>query len=221
MEICVKFNSLFFDLDGTLTDPRAGIVACIRFALDELGVYCPADDLLKNYIGPPLRGTFSTLLGTTASDQIELAMNTFRLRFADKGLFENELYDGVPGMLSDLRKATDAMYIATSKPAVYAQRIVEHFGIERHFRKVYGSELDGRHDNKAELLAHLIEAERLFSPTAVMIGDRDVDVLAAKAVGIQSIGVLWGYGSEEELSDAGADIICSTPRDLVRHLDVR
>ena len=214
----MKGNVLLFDLDGTLTDPRVGIVGCIRFALDQLNVACPDDDVLAGYIGPPLRASFATLLGTTEGPRIEKAMAFYRQRFEDTGLFENQVYDGVPAMLESTGRTAGASYVATSKPAVYADRIVKHFGLEGHFRRVYGPELDGHYDDKAELLAHLLAEERVAPKLAVMIGDRAADVRAARANGLQSIGVLWGYGSERELIDAGADHLCHTPRELAEHL---
>jgi phosphoglycolate phosphatase len=217
----LKRDVLLFDLDGTLTDPKPGIVGCIRFALDQLTVACPADEALVQYIGPPLRGTFGTLLGTTDTRRIEEAMAFFRQRFSQTGLFENQIYDGVPAMLKRTGQTAAAAYVATSKPAVYADRIVKHFGLDEHFRKVYGAELDGRFDDKAELLAHLLATERVSPDSAVMIGDRAGDVRAAKANGLRAIGVLWGYGSEPELMDAGADILCRTPNDLANHFSGR
>jgi phosphoglycolate phosphatase len=205
---------LLFDLDGTLTDPRPGIVGSLRFALGQLAAPCPTDDVLVSYIGPPLRATFATLLGTGDSERIEEAMQLYRQRFADKGLYENRVYDGVPEMLARAGSTATAVYVATSKPAIYAERIVRHFGLARHFRKVYGPELDGRFEDKAELLAHLLTRERVEPEAAVMIGDRAADVRAAKASGVRSIGVLWGYGSEQELNDAGADALCATPGEL-------
>jgi phosphoglycolate phosphatase len=209
---------LLFDLDGTLTDPKAGIVGSLRFALDQLAVPCPTDDLLASYIGPPLRGTFATLLSTNESDRIEEAMRLYRQRFSDTGLYENRVYDGVPEMLERAGAAATAVYVATSKPAIYAERIVRHFGLAHYFRKVYGPELDGRYEDKAELLAHILTRERMNPKAAVMIGDRAADVRAAKANGVKSIGVLWGYGSERELIDAEADVLCATPRELVARL---
>jgi phosphoglycolate phosphatase len=214
-------NVLLFDLDGTLTDPKLGIVESIRFALAQLKVACPGDDVLAAYIGPPLRATFATLLGTTKASRIEQAMAFYRQRFAETGLFENHVYDGVPAMLEHTGRTAAAMYVATSKPAVYTDRIVKHFGLAGHFRKVYGPELDGRYDDKAELLAHLLQAERVAPEMAVMIGDRAADVRAARANGLQSIGVLWGYGSEQELVEAGSDVVCRTPQDLAKHLQNR
>lgn len=209
---------LLFDLDGTLTDPKPGIVGSLRFALGQLAAPCPTDDVLASYIGPPLRATFATLLGTSESDRIEEAMRLYRQRFADTGLYENRVYDGVPEMLERAGSAATAVYVATSKPAVYAERIVRHFGLAHHFRKVYGPELNGRYEDKAELLAHILESESVKPNAAVMIGDRAADVRAAKASGVRSIGVLWGYGSERELIDAKADALCATPGELIDHL---
>jgi phosphoglycolate phosphatase len=210
--------ALLFDLDGTLTDPRSGIVNCLRFALAQLRVSCPSDEVLAAYIGPPLRGTFAALLGTSEADRIEEAMRWYRQRFADTGLYENEVYAGVPAMLERAVRAAGEAYVVTSKPAVYAERIVKHFGLDRHFRKVYGSELDGQRDDKAELLSYLLATEGIRPSGAVMIGDRAADIMAAKANGVRSIGVLWGYGSENELVDAGADRLCWKPSELVTHL---
>ncbi len=209
---------IFFDLDGTLTDPRPGIVGSLRFALDQLAAPCPTDDVLSSYIGPPLRGTFAKLLGTDESNRIEEAMRLYRQRFADTGLYENRVYDGVPEMLECVRSSATAVYVATSKPAIYAERIVEHFGLAHYFRKVYGPDLNGRYENKAELLAHILRCENVKPKAAVMIGDRAADVVAAKTTGVSSIGVLWGYGSERELLDAGADELCATPHDLIVRL---
>jgi phosphoglycolate phosphatase len=209
---------LLFDLDGTLTDPKPGITGCIRFALDQLGVSCPGDDALVAFIGPPLRDTFATLLDTLETARIEEAMGLYRQRFAATGLYENQVYAEVPAMLEHCRRAATAMYVATSKPAVFAARIVQHFGLDHHFRQVFGAELDGRRENKADLLAYLLASEGVSPQAAVMIGDRAADVRAARANGVRSIGVLWGYGSEHELLDAGVDTLCQTPSELAAHL---
>ncbi|MCU1268175.1 MAG: family hydrolase [Acidobacteria bacterium] len=209
---------LLFDLDGTLTDPRPGIVGCMRFALDQLRVPYPSDDVLASYIGPPLRGTFATLLDTSDAERIEEALRWYRQRFADTGLYENKVYEGVPAMLDTIGHMGCAAYVVTSKPAVYAKRIVSYLRLGHHFQKVYGAELDGRWDDKAELLAYLLAAEGVGPSTSVMVGDRAADIMAAKANEVRSIGVLWGYGSEVELTDAGADILCRTPSELATHL---
>ncbi|HEY5838230.1 MAG TPA: HAD hydrolase-like protein, partial [Pyrinomonadaceae bacterium] len=205
---------VLFDLDGTLTNPRLGITRCMRYALDCLSVACPSDDVLTSFIGPPLRGTFATLLGTPDRERIEEAMARYRERFADTGLFENEVYGGIPELLAQATEAGAQLFVATSKPTVFAERVLTHFSLRPYFAGVYGSELDGRFEDKADLLEHLIEAERIAAKEAVMVGDRAADVVAARANGVRSIGVLWGYGSDAELTDAGADRLCRTPSEL-------
>lgn len=204
----------FFDLDGTLTDSRLGITRCIRYALERLPHPCPPDDALATFIGPSLRTGFATLLGTSESQRIERALALYRERYVASGLFENEVYAGVPRMLEDLRRTVARAFVVTSKPGLYAQRVVRHFGLERHFARVYGPDLGGRFDDKAELIAHVLETEALDPATAVMIGDRAADIVAAKRNRVRAIGVLWGFGSERELRDAGADAVCGEPRAL-------
>jgi len=205
--------ALVFDLDGTLTDPLPGIAGCLRYALGRLDRPCPDDDALGIYIGPPLRGTFATLLGTTDHTLIEAALRFYRERFAAVGLFENHVYDGVPGMLDRLQ-VVGPLLVATSKMAEYAERIVRHFGLSPYFAGVYGAEPGGHFDDKADLLAHLVRRERLTAERTIMIGDRVFDVAAARANGLRAIGALWGYGSERELREAGATQLCATPEAL-------
>ena len=205
--------ALVFDLDGTLTDPLPGIAGCLRYALGRLDRPCPDDDALGIYIGPPLRGTFATLLGTTDHTLIEAALRFYRERFAAVGLFENRVYDGVPGMLDRLQ-VVGPLLVATSKMAEYAERIVRHFGLSPYFAGVYGAEPGGHFDDKADLLAHLVRRERLTAERTIMIGDRVFDVVAARANGLRAIGALWGYGSERELREAGATQLCATPEAL-------
>ncbi|HEX6186455.1 MAG TPA: HAD hydrolase-like protein [Pyrinomonadaceae bacterium] len=209
---------VLLDLDGTLTNPRLGITRCMRYALECLSVACPSDDVLASFIGPPLRGTFAALLGTPDRERIEEAMARYRERFADTGLFENEVYGGIPELLARATEAGARLFVATSKPAVYAERILTHFSLRPHFAGVYGSELGGRFENKTDLLEHLLGAERIAANEAVMVGDRAADVFAAQANGVRSIGVLWGYGSERELVEAGADSLCPDPGALTRML---
>ncbi|HTO10980.1 MAG TPA: HAD hydrolase-like protein [Candidatus Binatia bacterium] len=210
----MSMPTLLFDLDGTLTDARPGIVACIRHAVEGLGRPCPDDAVLATFIGPPLRATFAALLETSEREPIETAMALYRGRFGVTGLFENRVYDGVPEMLVEIGARAAAVFVATSKPTVYAERIVRHFDLERHFARVYGAELDPSLDDKATLVAHLLARERVAAGAAVMIGDRAADVRAAHANGLRAIGVLWGYGSERELREAGADALCAEPRAL-------
>jgi phosphoglycolate phosphatase len=210
----VTTRAVLLDLDGTLTDPRPGIVGCIRHALQGLAHPCPPDDELVACIGPPLRGTFGSLLATTDPAVIERAMALYRERFADVGLYENVVYAGIPSALDELGGVGGRLFVATSKPAVFAERIVRHFGLAHHFAGVYGPDLDGRFDDKADLLRHLLATERLDPGGVVMVGDRYADIRAGSANGVRSIGVLWGYGSREELLEAGAAAVCAAPAEL-------
>jgi len=210
--------TVLFDLDGTLTDSRPGITACIRHALDRLGHACPDDEALAIYIGPPLRGTLSTLLDTSDPALIETALGHYRRRYDTVGLFENRVYDEIPAMLDALARRGHAMAVATAKTRHAATRIVEHFGLAGHFTAVYGAEPGGRFDAKIDLLAHLIESGVIRAEQAVMVGDRASDIVAAKINGIRSIGALWGYGEPGELAAAGADVLCETPPALLDFL---
>jgi len=206
--------NVLFDLDGTLTDPKEGIVACFRHALDSLGVNPPPAGGLERLIGPPLVESFSNLLGPGGKDRVEQAVRLYRERFAARGLFENSVYPGIVDALVELCDHGGQLFLATSKPRVFADRIVEYFGLARFFRAVYGSELNGVNTDKKDLLAHLLRAESLSPEITVMVGDRAHDVLGARANRLFSIGVLWGYGSKEELVSAGADALCVEPRAL-------
>jgi phosphoglycolate phosphatase len=207
--------TVLFDLDGTLTDSSAGITGCIRHALGKLGRACPDDDALAAYIGPPLRGTFMTLLGTSDAALIESALVHYRARYDEVGLYENRVYDGVAEMLEGTGRIAEAMFVTTAKLQPAAIRIVSHFGLDRHFSAVYGAEPGGRFDSKVDLLAHLVERGVVRPEAAVMVGDRGLDITAAKINGIRSIGALWGFGDRHELADAGADLLCESPRALV------
>ena len=203
---------ILFDLDGTLTDPKIGIIACIRFALSKLDIEIDKDINLESFIGPPLRDTFRELCG---NDEIaENAVSIYRERFSTKGLFENQVYDGIPECLNRLIEKADSIHVATSKPTIYSERIIEHFDLSRYFNLVYGSNLDGSLSDKTDLLRHIIESEDLLPRHTVMIGDRSFDIIGAKNHGIRAIGVLWGYGTEDELSNAGADGLCNHPDEI-------
>jgi phosphoglycolate phosphatase len=206
--------AVLFDLDGTLTDSRAGITASIRHALARLDRPCPDDDTLAAYIGPPLRGTLATLLDTRDPALVETALAHYRARYDEVGLFENRVYDGVHEMLEATARLARAMFVATAKTRHAATRIVAHFGLARHFVAVHGAEPGGRFDTKASLLAHLLETGVIRAETAVMVGDRESDIGAARRHGLRSVGALWGYGGAGELAAAGADLLCERPQGL-------
>jgi len=209
--------SLFFDLDGTLTDPRDGIVRSIQYALKELGHVSPPETELTRYIGPPLYESFPILLGASDVGLVNQAVDLYRQRFAVEGIFENMLYPGITDALITLQAKGYALYVVTSKPTVFARKIIDHFALQRYFQNVYGSELDGTRANKAELIAHVLDCERIASADAVMIGDREHDIKGALANAVQPIGVLWGYGSRAELVQAGAQVLCESAELLTEH----
>ena len=210
-------NHLLFDLDGTLTDPKEGITRCIVHALETLGYTAPKPDDLDFAIGPPLRATFGSLLKTEDRDLIELALATYRERFATIGLFENALYPNIREVLAQARSDGHRIFLATSKPHVYARQILAHFGLAEYFDSAHGSELDGRNDDKAELIAHLLQTEGLDPAACLMFGDRKHDVIGARKNGVRAVGVTWGYGSASELREAGAIALCNEPITLSQH----
>ena len=201
---------VYFDLDGTLTDPYDGISRSISHALDRLGEPCPDEDALAAMIGPPLRESFANLVGETRADQ---ALATYRERFADVGWQENRRYAGIRRALEQIRETGARLFIATSKPYVFATRIVDHFELKPYFYRVYGAELDGTRGDKTDLLAHALR-ENPPAGAAVMIGDRRHDMMGASNNNMFAIGVAWGYGSMDELEAAGARHIARTPADL-------
>ncbi len=205
---------VLLDLDGTLTDPAVGIVTSVQYALEKMGRPVPTARELHWTIWPPLKDAFSTMFGPEETDLIATGVRFFRERFSEVGLFENEVYPDVPAMLEELRAAGHTLRIATSKPQVFAERLMVHFDLGKYFTSVHGSELDGTRSNKADLIAHLLESQDVQAGKAVMIGDRKHDIIGAKANGVRGIGVLWGYGTAEEFTECGADFCVATPGEL-------
>lgn len=203
------------DLDGTLTDPAEGITRCIQHALQRLDRPVPGRDALLGCIGPPLHASFVELLDGDES-LAHRAVALYRERFGDVGLYENALYPCIDEALNHLRVRGARLFLATSKPTVYARRIVAHFELDRKLEGVFGSELDGRLTNKAELLAHVLERTGCDVRTSVMVGDRRHDAEGARANDVRPVGVLWGYGSRRELIDAGVSGLLDVPADLAR-----
>lgn len=211
--------TLFFDLDGTLTDPREGITRCLQYSLERLGRPVPPQSDLVQYIGPPLRWTFPRLLATDDRASIDAAVEYYRQRYTDVGLFENELYPGIPELLGALRDDEFRLFVVTAKPTVYAERILDHFDLTEYFEAVFGPHLDGRFDDKSELIAYILHERAIAPERSVMIGDRASDIAAGQANGTRTIAVTYGFGSIEELQTVGPDRICHSPSEIRRTLD--
>ena len=211
-------NTVLFDLDGTLTDPKIGITTCIQYALNQLNHESPQTDQLLWCIGPPLTVSFAKLLQTTDKVLIDRAISFYRDRFAAVGLFENALYPQIPETLKAIRAAGYKTYIATSKPHVFAKRIIEHFELTSLFDGIYGSELDGTRSDKAELIRHILLTENLIPAKTMMVGDRSHDTIGAKKNQIFAIGVTYGYGTEKELRMHGADLIAISPLEIAKYV---
>jgi phosphoglycolate phosphatase len=205
-------------LDGTLTDPKTGIVLSVIHALEKLGAPIPNEKKLSLAIGPPLRDSFADFLQTDDTFLIEKAITYYRQRYSEKGLYENTLYPHITQTLTQLTLDSHSLFVATSKPAHYAKIIIEHFDLQGFFKGVYGSEMDGRNSDKSALISTLMEREKLSRANTIMIGDRKFDMHGAKSNAIQAVGVLWGYGSRDELQNSGADQLCTSPMELTKVL---
>ena len=204
--------TLLLDLDGTLVDPGPGIIGSVRYALAALGSPVAEDVDLRWVIGPPPRISFARLLGEGGDP--EAALKLYREQYGASGLYAAPY----PGMLAVLQERVlrgDKLILCTGKARVFAQRVVDHFGFAPLLHAVYGPELDGRFDDKGDLIAHILETEALAPDQVCMVGDREHDVHAAARHGIPTIGVLWGYGDEAELIDAGASAVLRHPRELL------
>ena len=201
------FDYLFFDLDGTLTDPAQGITNSFIHALKYFEIEIPSYETLCTFIGPPLPETFKTQFGFDDAKAAE-GVKKYREYFATKGLLENSVYPGIPELLAGLKDSGKKLVVATSKPEEYSVHIIEHFSLTQYFENVCGSLMDESRSKKDEVIAYAIERNHIPDKSKIlMIGDRKHDILGAKKIGLKSCGVLFGYGSREELEEAGADFI--------------
>lgn len=201
------FDYLFFDLDGTLTDPALGITNSFIYALKYFGLEIPSYETLCTFIGPPLPDTFKNLLGFS-EEKVAEGVKKYREYFAEKGLFENSVYPGIQELLAELKENGKKLVVATSKPEEFSVKIIEHFGLSQYFENVCGSLMDESRSKKDQVIEYAIQRNHINDKSKVlMIGDRKHDILGAKKVGLKSCGVLFGYGSRQELEEAGADFI--------------
>ena len=215
--ITKNYDTIFFDLDGTLTDPKEGLTKCLQYSLSHFGIETELDDLVQ-FIGPPMRVTFSKHFGLK-DDEMDIALLRARDYYSEKGIFECDIFDGIHKMLEKLKSANKILAIATSKPTVYAIPVLEHFNLKKYFSFVSGAELDGTRDAKAEVILHALENLKIKpSKNIVMVGDREFDIIGAKKNSIDHIGVLYGYGTKEELESAGAKVMVKTVAELTKLL---
>ena len=210
----MDWMDILVDLDGTLLDPKPGILGSIQYALRCLGAPVPPIDDLAWAIGPPLRTTFPRLLG--GPNRAEEAVALYRENYRNGAMYDAVVYPGIPQALETLAAAGCRLIVATAKPHFYARPILDHFDLSHHFAAIHGPELDGTNDNKADLIAHIVERHRLDTTATIMMGDREHDVIAAAANSMRTVAVTWGYGSTDELSAAGAAALCPSPQHLAQ-----
>lgn len=213
----MAWKYIFFDLDGTLTDSREGIINCVKYALEAFGRQIPPENELLRFIGPPMLESFQSVVGMSNEEAVQ-ATRKYRERYGVTGLFENVLYEGIDKVLAALKEQGYQLVLATSKPEEYSVRILEHFGIKEYFVEIVGSTLDSSRDKKADVIREafsrlgLSEEEKART---IMVGDRKQDILGAKECGIASLGVYYGFAPEHELEDYGADYIIDNVEELL------
>lgn len=212
-----SFDTILFDLDGTIIESAPGVTRAFSHALSKYGINEDPKNLSK-VIGPPLDRSFIDFFGFTPESAVE-AIEHYREYYRARGIFECELYDGIPEMLDELSEHGAKILLATSKPTVFAVQIIEHFGLSHHFCHMVGSELDGRRTDKLEVVKTAITLADASAPSTLMVGDRSFDIVGAHSAGISAAGVLWGYGSAAELSDA--EYLISTPTELCDRVGIK
>ncbi len=212
------YNYILFDLDGTLTDPKVGITECVRYSLPFVGIDPPDADSLLGFIGPPLVDSYVKYFDMS-KEQALFALEKYRERFSTVGMYENSLYDGVEEMLSSLFSAGRTLAVASLKPEPFVKKILAHFGIEKYFSVIKGSDFEGKKHTKFQIIAEALDGLSVTKEQlgeVLMIGDRENDILGAREAGIHSVGVRFGYASPGELEAAGATHILSAPEEITQ-----
>lgn len=213
------YQTILFDLDGTITDPGLGITNSVMYALDKFGIKVEERTSLYKFIGPPLQESFAKYYHFSEED-VSRAVLYYREYYSDRGIYENVLYDGITELFDQIKGSGRRIILATSKPEGFTDVILKHFKISHYFDFVAGATMDGSRNNKADIIAYAIRAGQITDlKSAVMVGDREYDIIGAKAAGLDSIGVLYGYGSREELLSAGATYIAERVEDISKNID--
>ncbi|MBR6984619.1 MAG: HAD family hydrolase [Ruminococcus sp.] len=210
------YQYLLFDLDGTLTDPGIGITNSVIYALHKFDLEVSDPTVLYKFIGPPLKDSFKKYYGFS-DEQSDLAIRYYRESFKKRGMFENEVYDGIQDLLKQLKSDGKTLIVATSKPEAFAVEILQHFDLYDYFNFVAGATMNDVRNKKADIIRYALETCHITNKSsAIMIGDREHDIIGANENGLDSIGVLFGYGTIDELKNAGATFIADTPMDIVK-----
>jgi phosphoglycolate phosphatase len=213
-----KYNIFFFDLDGTITDSSEGITNSVMYALKKYGIEETDRTKLYAFIGPPLTVSFRQFYHFSEAQSLE-AVGYYREYYGEKGIYENRVYDGLEAVLREMKSAGKTLVVATSKPEPYARMIIDHFGLSQYFDYVAGMEMDGGRGTKAEVIHYALETLQITDTSEVlMIGDREHDVTGAGSEGIDCLGILYGFGSREELEAAGASYIEESIEDILKYI---
>lgn len=210
-----KYHYYLFDLDGTITDSEMGITNSVKHALKKYGIEETDQDKLRKFVGPPLADSFMKYYGFT-KEQAQKGIEYYREYYTNGGMFENEVYDGIPELLQKLKDAGKVLIVATSKPELFAKQILEHFDLSKYFDCIAGASMDESRVNKDEVIAYALDLYGIseHKEEMVMIGDREHDIFGAKKNDLDSIGVLFGFGDLKELQAAGADYIVEHPLEI-------
>ena len=212
------YNTVLFDLDGTLTDSGLGITKAVQYALGQMGYEVPQRESLFSFIGPPLHSSFQKYYGMDEPTSVE-AVRQFRVYYNQMGgILENEVYAGVPELLAGLKAAGKRLCIATSKPDAAAKKVMHHFGLDEFVPEIVGGTDDPDRNTKGKVIAYVLREFGIDPATAIMVGDREHDIQGAAENGIPAIGITWGYGDREELEGAGAKIVFDTPEEVLEYL---
>jgi len=217
MTLLKNYPCILFDLDGTLSDPKEGITKSVQYALKKMNLHAPSLNDLIPFIGPPLQESFSTYYHLN-NGETKQAIQYYRERFTEKGMFENKLYSNIETLLQSLKEQQKTLIVATSKPTVFAEKILSYFSIKQYFDSVVGSNLDGTRVAKTEIINYILNQYNYPKEDFVMIGDRKHDIIGATNNGIDSIGVLYGYGSYEEITTAAPTMIAHSVEEIQSQL---